>query len=143
VVKEVKNKFSACKQFFNMEIEARVVATALNILEINAIEDKRAENFVPPLETASLATKREFLKNLSSRIVDNFILHEGKVNALIKHLENYKGSSYSNHYNGRYLCRYPGCTKTCSHDAGRRISHENTHGQHEIHQLHQIIEMTC
>ncbi|CAB4036276.1 Hypothetical predicted protein [Paramuricea clavata] len=27
VVEEVKNKFSACKQFFNVEIEARIVAT--------------------------------------------------------------------------------------------------------------------
>jgi hypothetical protein len=129
VVEEVKNKFSACKQFFNMEIEARVVAAALNILEINTTDDKPAENFVPPsLETASLATKREFLKDLSSRIVDKFILHEDKVNTLIKDLENYKGSSDSN---GRYPCRYPGCTKTFSHDGKRCISHEKTHGLHE------------
>ena len=32
VVEEVKKNFDACKQFFNLEIEARVVAAALKIL---------------------------------------------------------------------------------------------------------------
>ena len=130
VVEEVKTKFSACKQFFNIEIEARVVAATLNMMQLSAINDKPEESKLPKsLKHASLATQKEFLKDLSSKIVDKFILHEDKVNVLIKKLEKETTSSETAS-NGRFPCRYPECPKLFVHNGKRRIDHETTHGLH-------------
>jgi hypothetical protein len=34
----VKKNFSACKQFFNLEIDARIIAAALNLLGLRSLE---------------------------------------------------------------------------------------------------------
>lgn len=125
-MEEVKNKFSACKQFFIMEIEARVVAATLEILELSQIDGKPQEIMPANLEEATPSTKKEFLKELSFSIVDKFILHEDQVNNLIAQLEKEKSSSETS--NGRFPCRYSGCPKTFVHDGKRRITHEKTHG---------------
>lgn len=130
MVEEVKTKFSACKQFFNMEIEARVVAATLNMLQISATDDEPQETVLPKsLEHASLATQKEFLRDLSLKIVDKFILHEEQVNALIKKLEQETKSSETAS-DGRFPCRYSGCPKSFVHNGKRRIDHEKTHGLH-------------
>ena len=83
MVEEIKNKFSACKQFFIMEIEARVVAATLKILELSQIDGKPQQIMPANLEEATPSTTKGFLKELSFSIVDKFILHEDKVNNLI------------------------------------------------------------
>lgn len=130
VVEDVKKKFSACKQFFNLEIEARVVAAALNILGIHSMEEAPNEELLPELvKEGPIATQKIFLKDLSMRIVDKFILHEDKVNAIISDLEKDKGNSEILP-TGRFPCRYPGCSKSFVRDGKSRISHERTHGLH-------------
>ena len=128
MVEEVKNKFSACKQFFIMEIEARVVAATLKILELSQIDGKPQQILPANLEEATPSTTKGFLKELSFSTVDKFILHEEKVNNLIAQLEKEKSSSETS--NSRFPCRYPGCSKTFVHDGKRRITHEKTHGLH-------------
>ena len=64
-MEEVKKNFNACKQFFNREIEARVVAAALKILELSSTTDKPAENLLPhSLEEASLAVKKKITSKI-------------------------------------------------------------------------------
>ena len=62
MVEEVKNKFSACQQFFIIEIEARVVAATLKILELSQIDGKPQQIMLANLEKATPSTKKEILK---------------------------------------------------------------------------------
>ena len=97
-------------------------------MELSSTTNKPAENLLPhSLEEASLAVKKDYLKDLSTRVVDQFILKEDKVNALIKKLEQQRESSDSK---GRFPCRFSGCPKSSAHDGKRRISHEKTRGIH-------------
>jgi hypothetical protein len=124
-----------------MEIEARVVAATLNMLQISTINDEPDESKLPKsLKHASLVTQKEFLKDLSSKIVDKFILHEDKVNFLIKKLEKETTSSETAS-DGRFPCRYPGCPKLFVHNGKRRIDHKKTHGLH-VDKLQSTIQDT-
>ena len=79
----------------------------MNMLQISAINNDPEESKLPKsLKHASLATQKEFLKDLSSKIVDKFILHEDKLNFLIKKLEKATTSSETAS-DGRFPCRYP------------------------------------
>ena len=80
---DVQSNVNACRRFFAMEVEARLVAAGaleLGLEDIN--ETSEASNLSNP---SSLTTKKkkEILRNLSTTIVDQYILDQEKHNALV------------------------------------------------------------
>ena len=47
VTTEVDKNFSACKQFFKMKVEARVIAAALDVMGMTSTEDTPSEDILP------------------------------------------------------------------------------------------------
>ena len=127
---DVRARVSACKQFFLMEVDCRVVAAALEELHIKDIDDVPDEIYLPKLETN--LEKRVFLKNFSGTLVDKYILQLDKVELLLRktceaqNKETVQNLGLTN--DGRFMCRHPGCPKTFRYDGKRRQQHEETHG---------------
>jgi hypothetical protein len=90
-VQEVKTNFSACKQFFNLEIDARIIAAALNLLGLRSLEGIPDESALPAaMKEASLQTRKAILQDLCFQVVDKLDLREDEMNQLISKLEKEK-----------------------------------------------------
>jgi hypothetical protein len=115
-----------------MEIEARVIAAALDHMNMVSVDSTPSEDILPAsLEKADGEVQKKFLKKLVYHVVDTYIVNEQNINAHIEALENETRIDIGLLPNGRFACRYPGCKKTFAFDGKRRIAHEKTHGLHE------------
>ena len=131
-MQEVKTKFSACKQFFNLEIDARIIAAALNLLGLQSVDGSPKEDIIPPaIKEAPLAARKLFPKELCFKVVDKFILREEEMNKLVNKLEKEKDKDIEMLPNGHIPCRYAGCKKSFVYDGKAREDHEKTHGLHK------------
>ena len=141
-MQEVKKNFSACKQFFNLEINARIIAAALNLLGLRSLEGIPDESALPAtMKEASLQTRKAFLKDLCFQVVDKFVLREDEMKQLISKLEKEKEADVGMLPNGRFPCRYPSCKKSFVRDGKAKEDHEKTHGLQRDH-LTAAIETT-
>ena len=81
---DVEN-LSACKQFFIMEIESRVLAATLDFMEITSLDDSSSDNVLPSsLHNSPAPVQQKFLKDLASNVVDTYIVNEVNINNLKK-----------------------------------------------------------
>ena len=94
---EVDKNFSACKQFFKMEVEARVIAAALDHMNLTAMNDKPSEDILPStlIDDAS-EVQKQFLKSLVCNIVDKYIVNQDSIHDCIKEIENHSRYSLMN-----------------------------------------------
>ena len=67
-----------CKQFFFLEVTARVLAAALKTLHIKSVHELPSDEDLPLFlqENSDTEEKRLFLQNLSCKIVDDFIANQ-------------------------------------------------------------------
>jgi hypothetical protein len=100
----------------------------LGLEDIN--ETSEGSNLSNP---SSLTTKKkkEILRNLSTTIVDQYILDQEKHNALVtacKEMDVQQSESRT-HVNkdGRYMCRFQGCSVSFAKDGQCRQTHELKH----------------
>ncbi|XP_028413964.1 uncharacterized protein LOC114536823 [Dendronephthya gigantea] len=129
---DVSKDVSACKKFFLLELDARIVAATMNELGIEDIDaTPSTDKLKMDIENASIREKRECLNVLAGKVVNKYILRDDKVQAILdktrvateasKKVETSDGE--------RYMCRFPGCTKSFRYDGKRRRNHEKTHGE--------------
>ena len=88
-----------------------------NALGLDSMEGEPNDIVLPAsLHESSTDTKKSFLKNVSLKVVDKFILHQDQMNEINadtdKENENYVGILSD----GRFPCRFTGCNKTLEHD---------------------------
>lgn len=130
-MQEVKNKFSACKQFFNLEIDARIIAATLNLLGLQSLDGIPTEDIIPTaIKESSLHARKMFLKELCFKVVDKFVLREEEMNKLVNKLKKENDKDAGMLPNGRFPCRYTGCKKSFVYDGKAREEHEKKHGLH-------------
>ena len=114
-----------------MEIEARVVAATLDFTQITSLDDTPPEDVLPlSLVDATAETHKKFLKDLAFQIVDTYVVNETNINALMEELQKKRRADVGVLADGRFGCRFSGCTKSFAFDGKRRIAHEKTHGLH-------------
>jgi hypothetical protein len=77
------------------------------------------------MKEASPQTRKVFLKDLCSQVVDKFVLREDEMNQLISKLEK---AYFGMLPNGPFPCRYPSCKKSFARDGKTREDHEKTNG---------------
>ena len=71
----MKKTYTACKQFFFMQIDARIVVEAMKMLSLQTKSGTpNKTKLAPNLE--STYDKKCFLDNLSIQVVGNFVMHE-------------------------------------------------------------------
>eukprot|EP00794_Sanderia_malayensis_P002297 gene2297-2644_t len=134
VTTDVSRKFEACKRFFLLEIEARVVAAVLQLLEIGSITDEPSNERLPlELLEASSSEKATFLHNLTSKVVDMVVQKSNHAEMMLKKIEYENWLQQNNKMtdDGKYKCRHPSCNKVFQYDGTRRVNHEKMHGLHK------------
>ena len=110
-----------------MEIEARVVTATLDFMQITSLDDTPPENVLP---LSFVDATAETLKDLAFQIVDTYVVNETNINALMEELQKKRRADVGVLADGRFGCRFSGCTKSFTFDGKRRIAHEKTHGLH-------------
>ena len=128
VTVDVSKKVDACKQLFHLELQAHVVAAALQVLEIKSVEEEPREDLLPEnLSQSSDKEKRLFINCLSEKIVDKFLLH-GDLNEIFQkqNYEDWLRTCNPVTEDGHYKCRLATCSKTFGFDGKQRKDHERT-----------------
>ena len=128
---DVSKNVSASKRFVMLEIDARVVAATMAELNIQSTDEQPDVDKLPSaLTDAPVQQKREFLKKLSEKVIDRYVLKEEKIQAILEKVQkaNEKEITNQESLEGRFKCRFPGCNKTYQFDGKRRRDHEATHG---------------
>ncbi len=103
---EVKKKYSACKQFFFMEIEARIVAAAMSIFGLHTLSGTLSKTLLPP-ESETKDKKKSFLENLANNVVDKFVMNEQALKsiALQQKYNDWLSECNPKTNDGRFKCR--------------------------------------
>ena len=75
----MKRWVNACKSVLELELDARMVAATMNLLQISDTDGSPKDDVLPPaLEDVSC--ERKFIETRSGNAVDKFILRSDKVN---------------------------------------------------------------
>lgn len=116
---------NACRRFFQLEVEARVIAASMKVLGMKSLGDKHPVNHPLPEAGQSVAERKHYLQNVALHVVDTFIVDK-KMNEHLQQsallLEQDKADSQ-----GRFPCRFPGCPKSFVHNGKLRKEHESKH----------------
>ena len=113
-----------------MEIELRVLAATLDFMQITSLDDSPSEDVLPSsLHDSPAPVQQKFLKDLAFNVLDTFSVKEANINDLKEKLQKERSIDFRV-ANGRFGCRFPGCTNSFTFDGKSRIRHEKTHGMH-------------
>ena len=114
---------NACRRFFQLEIEARVVAAAMDIIGVKSINETQTENEV---SEKSKSEKKNWLNNIATQVVDKFV-DDQKRNKTIEQSMLTVEKELKVDPNKRYPCRFPGCPKSFAYNGKTRRNHEAKH----------------
>ena len=107
------------------------LAATLDFMQITSLDDNPSEEVLPAsLVDSTAPVQQKFLKDLACKIVDTYIINKENINALKEKLKKERSIDTGLLANGRFGCRFPGCTKSFIFDGRSRIAHEKTHGMH-------------
>lgn len=129
---DVDSAVNPCRKFFELELKARLIAAAMQVLGMENLKDTpRGEFFHPNLHDAMDGEKKEYLRKIASRVVDKFVVRREKVEAIFNSLLSAEEEEANNRREqtdtGRYICQFPGCGKTFAHNGKRMRDHESSH----------------
>lgn len=134
---DVSQRFDACKQFFLLEVRARIVAAFLAVLGMKSIDDIPTDECLPPSVTNGAENvQKEFLHGLAAKVVDKYVLCEHHVANMLEKQQYADWLQISNKKteDGRFLCRQENCGKSFRNDGKLRVQHEKIHGLHASQQ---------
>ncbi|KXJ19523.1 hypothetical protein AC249_AIPGENE18307 [Exaiptasia diaphana] len=133
---DVDGAVNPCRQFFELELKARVIAAAMHILKMDSLSGTPDESIIPSnAKELTSAQQKALLKKVASQVVDTFILQKDKIETLLQTVlteeELVVARNEEQTDEGRFICRFPGCGKTFAHDGKWRANHEATHNMPE------------
>ena len=120
---DVSSAVNACRRLFKLEVEARVIAAVMHILDLKTLDDKPCEASMPPENTQQ---RKTWLNNIATKVVDMFIVDKTRNEAIQKSSETLEQASKVDAF-GRYPCRFPGCPKSFAKNGKWRRAHEMKH----------------
>ena len=91
------------------------------------------------LKEASGAEKKRYLRELATSVVDKYVAQKRKVQDFftkvlsLEELEKIQSIDQPKTDNGRFLCRFPGCTKSFAFNGKRKREHESQRDPPVIH----------
>ena len=122
---------NACRRFFELEVESRVVGTALHVLGMDSLYDERPKQNAPPPTDETSWTKKRYLQRLATLIVDTFAIDQLRNQTVLESvfIMQQQGELRQEDVTaeGQYKCRAPCCDKTFAHDGKLRRDHEAQH----------------
>lgn len=87
VKENVDAAVNPCRKFFELEIKAKLVASAVHELGMNSLSDSpTGELCLPNLPEASEIEKKEYLDKLACRVVDDYVIRRENVESIFNSL---------------------------------------------------------
>ena len=133
VVNDPKNAYAANRDFLILEVKARVIAAAMEVLGFESNSGTPTKFPIPEgLKDQTTSEKRKYLHKVASKIVEKIVFSEEDTNNLINGILNIqdKENAIRNQQlttEGRFPCRFTGCTHSFKYDGKSRRKHELTH----------------
>ena len=140
----VSSAANACRRFFKIEVESRVIAGALAVLEMDSLDEDK-EIFSDKEET-SKEEKMEFLRKTATAVVDRFVIDQernDKILTSVQLIQECTNAKCSVNAEGRYPCRCKGCQKTFAFDGKHRRQHEMQHSPPPKVNEYEIANVVC
>eukprot|EP00794_Sanderia_malayensis_P019677 gene19677-21623_t len=110
---DVIGNVNACRRFFTLEVEAHIVAAAMEELELNEIDE--TPSAIANIENWSKQRKKEWIHQLATEIFDKYVLDKQKHDLFIKaclemqEVARVNGQQLTR--DGKYPCCSVGCNK--------------------------------
>lgn len=123
---------NACRRFFQLEVESRVLAAAIELLGMTTLEDEKpTKNLLPIPDGATSDAKKSYLRRIATLVVDSYIIdrHRNEKKRQSVAINQYEAAARQQELtaDGRFRCRAPGCRRTFAHDGKLRRDHEAGH----------------
>lgn len=122
------------RDFLSVVFRSKVIIGAMTLFGFSSKSENPSKfKFTQPLETMSKSQKLDLPHTLASGIVDKYVLQsQNSVEAFVKSVLTEKEQAEVVNdqeltEDGRFLCRYPGCTKSYKYDGQHRRNHELAH----------------
>ena len=154
VKKDVSGAVIPCRRLFTLEVEARIVAATLHLLEMTKMNDPEPTISACILPTdPTIEDKEIYLNKVSALVVNQFIVQQ-KRNADVQKAAKKIQREHQTDVYGRYPCRYRGCSKSFANPGKLKKDHEIKHDPpileepHDVHILklsstHEDDDMQC
>ena len=111
VKSDVSAAANACRRFFQLEVEARIIAPALSILGMKKMDDEKPIRNM--FEGTSTTDKKSYLHHISSLVVDKFVVDQKRNTDVEQSLRSMQEDQDEQPgVYGWFPCRFPGCSKT-------------------------------
>lgn len=133
VVTDAQQKPAPCKRFMDLILDADIIAAALDFFGMADVNDSPTKHgFSNEMENNIRAVRARYFSKVMKEFIMSFIvdgtLYE-KHFANIHALEEWEAVQRNQPVldNGRYPCRFPGCSSSFKHDGLHRMRHELSH----------------
>jgi len=133
VVSDPRTAYAADRDFLLLELEARIIVAAIKVLGFNCASGPPSNCPIPEeLAMQSKLKKIQYLHKAASMVVDQIVFTKEDINVVVDNIltaedrENATNSQNLNP-NGRFPCRFAGCTRSFKYDGRSRRNHELTH----------------
>ena len=133
VVTDAEHKPAPCKRFVNLILDADIIAAALEFFCMETTDDEPTKHIINEvLKTSIKAVRQRYFYRVIKEFIETYIVN---------------GKLYENHFfniqalqewetaqanqpilaDGRYPCRFPGCSSSYKYDGVNRRRHEMSH----------------
>ena len=117
VKSDVSAAANACRRFFQLEVEARIIAAALSILGMKEMDDEK------PIRNMFEGTS-----TTDNKKVDKFVVDQKRNTNIEQSLRSMQeDQDLQPDPSGRFPCRFPGCSKTFAYHGKLQKDHEAKH----------------
>ena len=132
VTSDVSSSYRPNRDFFWVVFQSRVIGAAMSVLGFENRSSIPSKHTLPEnLTTLSKASKRKVLHELSAKVVDNFVFKSNMVEQVSSVISEQEKRNVLDRQgltpDGRFPCRFPGCTSSFKQNGKARRNHELSH----------------
>eukprot|EP00794_Sanderia_malayensis_P013233 gene13233-14591_t len=106
-----------------------------NALSIQSMEEQPSSDILPAnVVNGTNSVKKQYLLDVSSKVVDRFILQMQEIEARLRRQEyaDWLASTNCKNEGGKFECRQAGCKQMFACNGKRRVEHEKQHGLYQV-----------
>ena len=149
MVSDAQQKPAQCKQFSNLVLDASIIAAALKFFGMETTVDTPMKHSISPeLATGLKVVRQRFFYRVIKEFIQTYVvdgtLYENHFNN-IQALQEWETAQTNQPIppNGRYPCRFPGCSSSFKHDRVHRMRHELPYDPHPSFLRNQYSLILC
>ena len=132
VTSDVSSSYRPNRDFFQVVFKSRVIGAAMSVLGFENRSSIPSKYTLPEnMTTLSKGYKLQVLHELSAKVVDNFVFNSNMVEQVSSVVSEQEKRNVLERQgltpDGRFPCRFPGCTSSFKQNGKARRNHELSH----------------